>query len=225
MDDPNKDKQDSLDQARKAQASKDGTPPEVYSKAQVDEMIQKDRIDRGRDAATLQREREAVDADKAKLAEDQARQDAWQTQQDAAALEVAKGDPDKMQAYTAQQTLKQERSGLQSQGAKLREQQGDLDRRDADLKVKEEAQAQKAFDDIVFEVSAATGVHPEAIRKKAQELKLTTAEQIKAIASGLKDGSAFEPDTAITRGAGKDLSSLSADEKLQRGFSEVNKKK
>jgi len=68
-------------------------------------------------------------------------------------------------------------------------------------------------------------VHPEAIRKKAEELKLTTKEQIAAVAIGLKDSSSFEPDTLIGKGTRKDLKSMTADQKLQEGFMQKTKKR
>ena len=223
--DETKEQQDSL-QKETAPAGDGGTtPPETYDKAQVEKIIQEDRIARGRDFATLEQQRKTLEAQQQEVQQGLQRISEWERQRDAAEFEAAKGDPIKLDVYNRTKAVKDHAELLKTREAKLKEQEAELQRRDAELKAKEEAAAKQQFSDIVFEVSASSGVHPEAIRKKAEELKLTTKEQIAAVAIGLKDSSSFEPDTLIGKGTRKDLKSMTADQKLQEGFMQKTKKR
>ena len=202
-------KKDSHLEKGKAPADGDGiTPPEVYSKTQVEEAIQKDRIARGRDDKTLTGRETAVKAreDAAKAEEDR---------RDAAELKEAQGDPDKLAVYQAKQAERQ-------RTRKQDERDAAQDKRDADY----EAETRESTREIlIHEVATAKGVDPVRLKTLSGKYNVEGKEKLEELADDVAAGKfkGFEADNAMTKGTKTDLSSLSAQEKLNKGFSETKK--
>lgn len=108
----------------------------------------------------------------------------------------------------------------------------DIEGRETAVKAKEEAIAQKEkeihqtnWEIDLFNVAHESGITPEELKETCKELNITTIEQAKTLAQRLtRKGQTGKPDSLVTHGAKPSPSSLTADQKLERGFADLKKK-
>lgn len=133
---------------------------------------------------------------KAKVEDAQA---ALQKTKDDAELEAAKGNPDLQTLYKLKQTL--------------RTQEADLIKREADLTTKVKLHEEKLTaadatkrEIVIWGVAQKYTLDPAVLKTKADELKLTTDEQLDTLAKAMsegKDTAGLHGDTGKTTGAGE----------------------
>jgi len=209
LDETKKAEKDSLQEPGKAPASEDGnTPePEVFTKAQVDEAIQKDRIQRGRDVKALTDREVGLDAREEAIKAQQAEIDEIKRQRDEAELAEARGDPTKMRAYQTRKSREQEDVELKAQRDALKKDRAILDRdkaeHEAEVKVARETQLEIE----IWKIAEAEGVDPVELKDMMKDFNLTTVEQAKTAAKRLNKKPVDEttkkpliPVTGVTSG-------------------------
>jgi hypothetical protein len=230
MDETKEAQKDSLQEAGKAPTGGDGnTPPEVYTKAQVEEILQKDRIERGRDVKALSDREATLKAQEDAIKAQQAEIDEIKRQKDEAELAEAKSDPAKMRAYQARKSREQEDTDLKAQRDALKKDRAVLERDKAEHEAEVKAARETQMEIKLWEIGEEHGVDPVRLKDGMKRLNLTTVEQAEELAKEMSGTSetklSFTPISGVTTGARKSLSSLSPDEKLAKGFEDLNKKK
>jgi hypothetical protein len=198
-----------------------------YTEEEVNEKIQADRIARGRDAksladkeASLKAEREAVEADKVKIAD-------WQRQRDETELAEARRDPDKLAAWQKKQNEKTRDAEFATREANLKKREVDLTKREAEHEAEIQAAQETRMEITLWEIGAKHKVDPVTLKDTMKDLNLTTVEQAEALAKRLAESETkpeFNPITGVTSGTKKNLSSSNPDEELEEGFRRLKKK-
>lgn len=205
MDKTKEAKNDSPQESGKARTGEPGsTPaPETYSKTQVEEAIQKDRIQRGRDAKSFEARETAI-----KASEDAAK--IVQEEKDAAELLAVQSDPDKLAAYNSAKAARERKKVLDNRETAI-------SLREAEAEVTTQANAETELEIGIFEIAKAEDLDPVKLKATMAQLNLTTVEQAKVLAGKLSGKEPLEPDNAMTAGVRQDWSELSPDEKIRRG--------
>lgn len=197
------------------------TTPQTYTQEQLDKAITKGKSDAlaeaGRTDKTLTTRETAV----------KAREDAAKTEQDrkdAADLLEAQKDPDKLAAY---QTKKAEEGRERT----LAGREAAQTKKEADYAARITASEETQREIVIHDIATAKGVDPMRLKELSTKFNIDGKEKLEELAEEIASGKPkegdpnFEADNALTKGGGKDLDSLSADEKLEKGFSDLNKKK
>lgn len=206
MDEIKEAKKDSLQEPGKAPASGDEiTPePEVYTKTQLEVALQKDRIDKGRDAKSLEVRETAV----------KAREDATKAEQerrDAAELAEAQKDPDKLAAYQAGKADRDRAKGLDEREANLTRDKAD---HEAEITASKETQREI----VIFEIATAKGVDPVRLKTLSDKFNIEGKEKLEELATEIASGKP-KPGDKDSVEYGKiveDFGSNSAEAKLWR---------
>lgn len=193
------------------------TEPETYTKEQADKLVNDALSMAGRDAKSLETTRQSLAEMQKGIEAAQAEIQQWKENQDKAFLEANKDNPDAIDWYQKKQELQRQITEFN----KLKLQY------DGDIQAAKDTK----FEVITWKVAGANKVDPTKLKELAVKLNLTTEEQIDTLAKNLKaegggdggDGKLL-PVTSVARGASKDVSSMSADEKLKEGFKRLDKK-
>jgi hypothetical protein len=190
----NEGKQDSQQEAKAPDAGGDAPKDETFTKAQVEEMLQKDRIARGRDEKSL-KEREA------KL-------DAWEKQQEENRRKAEEAEEEKLRDKPDALKILQERRKLNSEREALNAEKSALEQEKAGHteKLTEGEKAKRELN--VFRTAQAKGVDAEVLLAKCEKFKLTAAEDIAEMA-----------DTLAAAGGGEKKSELHVDSGKGKGGS------
>lgn len=180
--------------------------PQTYNQEQVNKAVSDALAKAGRTDKVFSKREAGLKAREDAIAEKE-------RQREAAELEEAKKDPDKLAEYQARKSIADERAELERSKAE----------HEAEIIAAREAQKEIT----IWQVASAKNVDPERLKELSEELGLEGKERLERLADEMtaKTGTTIEPDSGITTGAKKDLKSLTADEKLNRGFAEASKKK
>ena len=185
----NEGKQDSQQGAKAPDAGGDAPEDETFTKAQVEEMLQKDRIARGRDDKSL-KEREA------KL-------EAWEKQQEENRRKAEEAEEDKLRDKPDALKILQERRKLNSEREALNAEKAALEQEKAGHteKLTEGEKAKRELN--VFRTAQAKGVDAEVLLAKCEKFKLTAAEDIAEMADTLAAAGGGEKKAELHVDSGK----------------------
>jgi len=211
MDETKETQKDSLPQGKAPEGS-EGTTPKVEAKTYTEEELQKEiqkaKVAAGRDAkslsdkeAALKAEREAVEAEKAKVAE-------WQRRREEAELDEARKDPDKLAQWQKKQTEKTRDAEFAKREADLTKRQADLTKREAEHEAEITSAREAKLEMKVFELAGKYNLNPVVIKDGMKDLGLSTAEQAEALAKKLSETGKrppegevpFNPTSGVTSG-------------------------
>ena len=226
MDETNKATQDSLRATGRTSGGDKGSTskeqPQTYTEEQVTKRISDELAKVGRNAKSLEA-REAqltalgksLEADKAQIAK-------WQEEREEEELMAAQGSPEAL-------TLLQRKHALRKKEAEFAEKQSAFDA----AKAGHEAELQETRDvkrEVTIWEIAGDDIDPAKLKDTCDKLNAQTEEQIKAIADSIRPEKAgdktpsrlgakapfsLKADSSVTTGVGKDLSDMSADEKIR----------
>ena len=194
-------------------------PPKTYTEDEVEKRIHQDRVARGREEKPIKEREAVVKGREEAAAEREAAIEAARARQDAAEFEAARYDPDKLRAYQANQadrarTLEAQTKERQKQEAD-KQREADLDRREAELKPREDADREHQTEFRILTIARENKIDPGTLADYVTELKLTTVEQVTALAKRLASGQAkpgepeaepkapLIPSSLVGTGAGK----------------------
>lgn len=211
MDETKETQTDSLPEGKAPEGS-EGTTPEVEAKTHTekekDKAIQLALIKAGRDAKSLsdkevalKAEKEAIEAEKAKLVD-------WERRRDQAELDEARRDPDKLAAWQKRQTEKTRDAEFTKREADLRKNEADLRKREAEHEAEITAARETKFEMSLFELGGKYEINPTVLKDTTKDLGLTTVEQIEALAkrlseTGKRPSEAIIPASGVISGSGK----------------------
>ena len=190
MDETKETKGDSL-QSGKAPTGEVGTTPtpEVYTKAQLEEAIQKDRIQRGRDTKSLEQRETSIKAHEDAVT---AKQEAL----DAAELERVKEDPDALAAYKDKKARKKERDELAEERAQL-----ERDKAEHAAEIQAAREAQKEI--TIWQVASAKSVDPMRLKTLSDKFSIEGKEKLEELADEIGSGKTdkqIDVDSGMTTG-------------------------
>jgi len=189
----------SQDSSKGEQGTSEQTP-ETFTKAQVDKIKSDALAEVGRTAKALE-ERED------KIAQ-------WKKEQEAAQEEAARDDP------VALKQLRQKQK-LDAQEADFNKLKADHEKWWGERQAEVEEVKTTKFEIAVFNIAQKNGVDASTLKDAAVEFNLTTEEQIESLAKRLAKGEptkSMKLDSGKTTGGGKDLSSLSGRELIEKGL-------
>ena len=189
----------SQDSSKGEQGTSEQTP-ETFTKAQVDKIKSDALAEVGRTAKALE-ERED------KIAQ-------WKKEQEAAQEEAARDDP------VALKQLRQKQK-LDAQEANFNKLKADHEKWWGERQAEVEEVKTTKFEIAVFNIAQKNGVDASTLKDAAVEFNLTTEEQIESLAKRLAKGEptkSMKLDSGKTTGGGKDLSSLSGRELIEKGL-------
>ena len=209
--------------------------PRTYTEQEHKDALQKAVSDAlataGRDAkalsqqkADLQAERDAITAERAEVEE-------AKRQRDAEELAAARTDPAKLSAYQAKKAREAREADIKAREDAIKKREQEQARKEAEHAEKVRAAEEVTLGMKLYEIAAKHDVNPEDLKTGIKELGLTTEAQAETLAKRLakrpagSEGEATHPVHVPPSGGARKPSSLTADEKLQRGFAELNKKK
>jgi len=176
--------------------------PKENPQEQIDKAVQAALTKAGRDAKALETKAADLEAREQRIKE-------HERLRDQAELEAAKSDPVKLTAYQ----LKKDRELLEKEKAEHQ----------AEITAAKETQREV----LVWQVASDKGVDPMRLKNLSTEFNLQGKEQLEKLAAEIAsktEPSKIKTDSGVTSGARKDLSSLSPDEKLAKGFEDIKKK-
>ena len=202
MDETKEAKRDSL-QSGKAPTGEGGTTPtpEVYTKAQLEEAIQKDRIQRGRDTKTLEQRDSAIKAREEAI---KAKEEA----QESAELEKVKEDPDALAAYKDKKARKKERDELAEERAQL-----ERDKAEHAAEIQAAREAQKEI--TIWQVASAKNIDPMRLKALSDKFSIEGKEKLEELADEIGSGKTdkqIDVDSGMTTGG---TGEKSEDQKLK----------
>ena len=191
MDETKETKGDSL-QSGKAPTGEVGTTPtpEVYTKAQLEEAIQKDRIQRGRDTKSLEQRETSIKAHEDAVT---AKQEAL----DAAELERVKEDPDALAAYKDKKARKKERDELAEERAQL-----ERDKAEHAAEIQAAREAQKEI--TIWQVASAKNIDPMRLKTLSDKFSIEGKEKLEELADEIGSGKTdkqIDVDSGMTTGS------------------------
>jgi len=191
MDETKEAKRDSL-QSGKAPTGEGGTTPtpEVYTKAQLEEAIQKDRIQRGRDTKTLEQRDSAIKAREEAI---KAKEEA----QESAELEKVKEDPDALAAYKDKKARKKERDELAEERAQL-----ERDKAEHAAEIQAAREAQKEI--TIWQVASAKNIDPMRLKALSDKFSIEGKEKLEELADEIGSGKTdkqIDVDSGMTAGS------------------------
>ena len=191
MDETKETKGDSL-QSGKAPTGEVGTTPtpEVYTKAQLEEAIQKDRIQRGRDTKTLEQRDSAIKAREEAI---KAKEEA----QESAELEKVKEDPDALAAYKDKKARKKERDELAEERAQL-----ERDKAEHAAEIQAAREAQKEI--TIWQVASAKNIDPMRLKALSDKFSIEGKEKLEELADEIGSGKTdkqIDVDSGMTAGS------------------------
>jgi len=207
MDETKETQKDSLPQGKAPVGSEGTTPkvePQTYTQDQLSAAVQNALIKAGRDAKSFELKGQS-------LTEREAKVKAWEEQQERAQLEAIKNNPEALDLHKQRKTLREERATLEKEKLEHAE----------EIRIARETKREIA----IWEIAQKHNADPV----KLKELNVEDMGQLEKIAEALgKPQEPKEPsqhiDSGLTTGAKKSLSSLTADEKLAKGFADLKKK-
>ena len=211
MDETKETQENSLPKGKASEGSEGTTPkPEVYTKAQLDEAIQKDRIQRGRDAKTLEQRVNDIKAREGAIAK-------WQADRDAAELAEAQKDPDKLAAYQQKQADRQRRTSLDEREAAIAKREAE---HEAEITAAREAQKEI----VIWQIASAKNIDPMRLKTLSEKLSIEGKERLEVLADEIGSGKTdkqISVDSGVTTG-GKALPDT-AKGKIKAGWEEIHK--
>jgi len=204
---------DSLPQGKAPVGSEGTTPkvePQTYTQDQLSAAVQNALIKAGRDAKSFELKGQSLTERETKLK-------AWEEQQEHAQLEAIKNNPEALDLHKQKKTLKEERAALEKEKLEHAE----------EIRIARETKREIE----IWEVAQAKGVDPVKLKTLSTKFNIEGKERLEELAGEVISGKPQEPkepsqhiDSGMTTGAKKSLSSLTADEKLQKGFADLKKK-
>jgi len=202
MDEPNGTEENTTQDKGQASTGETGTPKgtPTHTQAQVDEILQKDRMIRGRDDKALKAREDAV-----AIRETEA--DRIQKERDAEDLKAAEGNPEALNTVQTKQALKARESALAKSEAEHR------------AEIESARETRREVD--IWQIASKYGVDADTL--KALNLdKEKTEDVAKAMSGGQivtsKDGKSVKiPDSGRTIG-GESWKDLSPDEKIRKAL-------
>jgi len=196
----------SQDSSKGEQGTSEQTP-ETFTKAQVDKIKSDALAEVGRTAKALEEREKAIKSQTDEIAQ-------WKKEQEAAQEEAARDDP------VALKQLRQKQK-LDAQEADFNKLKADHEKWWGERQAEVEEVKTTKFEIAVFNIAQKNGADASTLKDAAVEFNLTTEEQIESLAKRLAKGEptkSMKLDSGKTTGGGKDLSSLSGRELIEKGL-------
>ncbi len=195
--------------------------PKTYTEEQYKKAISDTLSKAGREKKTVETELETV---KSQLSNQQKLIDGFEAEKSklqAQIDELSQDDPDKKRLIKKlnevdekEKTLKADRDVLEAEKATHSE----------NIKLAKDTLREVSIWQIAGEFD---GGNPEKLKELVEKLNVSDDEQIRVIATTLwakkEEKEPFKPFSGVTSGGGEDLSKLSPDEKLRKGFQKLKK--
>ena len=162
--------------------------PKTYTEEEVEKRIHQDRVARGREEKPI-KEREALVKGREDAATDrEAAIDAASAQRDAADFEAARYDPDKLASYQARKKREADDAARKAEADDIKQKRAQLERDKAEHEKSLEAPRAQETEFKILKIAREHKLDPGTLADYVTELKLTTVEQVTALAKRLASG-------------------------------------
>jgi len=180
-----------------------------YTDEEVKQLIQEDRVARGRDAKTLTDWEASLKTQQAEIDDTRTEIAKIQEQIDQAELEAARGDPARLKELQAKKSYKTLLADLETKKKELQKDRAVFDHDKAEQAETVRAVQETQLEVALWKIGAKYKVDPVILKDTIKDLKLTTVEQAEALAKRLSGTAGerppegeteFNPITGVTVG-------------------------
>lgn len=184
MDETKRTDQDISPEKETPPGGSEGTTPEeakTYTEEEYQKALQADRIQRGRDAKSLELKEKSLTDKEAAVNKRQADLDEQEKQRDDAEFKAIKDNPEAVDWYNKNKTLKEERKGLQKE-------KEDLAKEKAEHAALIEAAKESQKEINIWQVASAKGIDPMRLKALSEKFNVEGKEKLEELAGEITSG-------------------------------------